>query len=135
MNRNASIEIRLLFLTALVSAMSGCGGSATPYVPPLDGVITWDDGTSPLELEGGTIEFESGGKTVAQTGLRPDGTYILAEALPPGDYRIRVLPPPASYGKPAVLDPKYQTFEKSGLTYTATAGASQKANHKISKRR
>src|SRR5436190_19764811 len=93
-----------LFVGCLICAL-GCGGTAKPYLPPLDGTLTWEDGTSPLELEGGTIEFESQGKTVAQTGLRPDGTFILANALPAGEYRVRVLPPPASYGKPAGLDP------------------------------
>jgi hypothetical protein len=113
----------------------GCGGSATPYLPPLDGTLTWEDGTSPLELEGGTIEFESQGKTVAQTGLRPDGTFILATALPAGEYRVRVLPPPANFGKPAVLDPRFESFEKSKLTFTATADGQQHANFKLARKR
>jgi len=128
-------KLRILSLAAAGLLLAGCGGTTKPYVPPLEGMITWEDGTAPQDLESGTIEFESGGKTVAQTGLRPDGTFILAEALPAGTYRVRVLPPPPELKKPPVLDQRYQSFDKSGLTYAASDTGPQQANFKLTKRR
>jgi hypothetical protein len=115
--------------------LASCGGEATPYQPPLEGMVAWTDGNPPFELEGGSIEFESGGKTIAQTGLRPDGTFILAEALPAGTYRVRIVPPPADSGLPAVLDPKFTSFDTSGLTYNAADDDAQQASFKITKKR
>ena len=125
----------LVNLALAAMLLAGCGGTTKPYVPPLEGMITWEDGTAPQDLESGTIEFESGGKTVAQTGVRPDGTFILAEALPAGTYRVRILPPPPELKKPAVLNPRYQSFEQSGLTYSASDSGPQQANFKLTKRR
>jgi hypothetical protein len=103
----------------------------TPYLPPLEGVFLWEDGTEPRELEGSTIEFESGGAVVATAGLVGDGTFMLIKPLPPGEYRVRVQPPAG--GKTA-LAPRFQDFEKSGLTYTAPAGSEpQRVNFKLAK--
>src|SRR5437762_2444540 len=61
--------------------LPGCGETPA-YQPPLEGVVRWQDGSEPRELEGGTIEFQSDGKVVAQTGLVGDGTFLLGKALP-----------------------------------------------------
>ena len=94
--------------------LAGCGGQAKPYVPPLEGGFTWQDGTASQDLEGGTVEFESGGTTVA-TGIRPDGTFMLADAppcrRPPRSASCRRRP---SSKKPAVLDPRYQSLRQVG---------------------
>ena len=71
----------VLAVTGLL--LAGCGGQAKPYATPLEGGFTWQDGTASQDLEGGTVEFESGGTTVA-TGIRPDGTFMLANAFPAG---------------------------------------------------
>jgi hypothetical protein len=114
--------------------VAGCGGDVTPYQPPVEGMVSWTDGNPPQELEGGSIEFESGGKTFT-TGLRPDGTFIFIDPLPTGSFRVRILPPPPGSGQPAVLDPKFTKFETSGLTYNSDAGAAQQVSFKITKKR
>ena len=120
------------FLIA-ICCLAGCGGEATPYQPPVEGMVAWTDGTPPQELEGGSIEFESGGKTFT-TGLRPDGTFIFIDPLPAGAYRVRIVPPPPGTGRPAVLDPKFTKFETSGLTYNSGTGEAQQASFKITKK-
>jgi hypothetical protein len=124
-------------LLLAMGLLAGCGGEeAKPYLPPLEGTFVWEDNTAPRELEGGTVEFEAGGKTVTQAGVRPDGTFMLTEGLAAGTtYRLRVLPPPPSYGQPNILDPRFGTFEKSGLTFTATADGPQQANFKLARKR
>jgi len=101
---------------------AGCGGPPEYRPPPLGGVVLWQDGSEPRELEGGTIEFEANGKVAASAGVRPDGTFLLEAALPPGPYRVRVTAPAE---RPRALDPRYERFESSGLTHTATADPQQ----------
>ena len=120
-------------LAAAGLLLAGCGGQAKPYVPPLEGGFTWEDGSAAQDLEGGTVEFESGGQTVS-TGIRPDGTFMLAEALPAGTHRARIVPPPPELKKPPV-DPRYQSFDKSGLSFTASDTGPQQANFKLTKKR
>jgi len=59
---------------------------------------------------------------------------MLGKALPAGTYRVRVLPPPNAE-KSSPLDSRYESFDKSGLTFTAAAGsAPQQVNFKLAKR-
>ena len=128
----------LIFVLSAIAVLgiAGCGGGqATAYQPPLEGTVAWTDGTPTSQLEGATIEFEAGGKTVAQAGIRPDGSFMLEKPIPAGDYRVRVLPPPADYNLPNVLDPRFQDFEKSGLTFTATDSGPQLPAFTLAKRR
>jgi hypothetical protein len=114
------------------SLLAGCDNAATPYQPPLEGVILWEDGTEPRELEGSTVEFESGGEIVAQAGLTADGTFMIEKPLGPGTYRIRLQPPASAQRN--VLPARFQSFDQSNLSYTAAAdGKPQHATFKLSK--
>src|SRR5438094_716279 len=92
---DARLLPRLACLILASCPILGCG-EPPAYQPPLEGVIQWSDGSEPRELEGGTIEFHSDGKVVAQTGLVGDGTFMLGKALFAGNYQVRILPPPGA---------------------------------------
>ena len=126
----------LSVLVVIAISTAGCGGGqATAYQPPLEGAVAWSDGTPTSQLEGATVEFEANGKVAAQAMIRPDGTFMLDKAIPSGHYRVRVLPPPAEYKLPAVLDPRFEDFEKSGLTFTAADSGPQQPSFTLAKRR
>jgi hypothetical protein len=113
---------RLRFSLVLACGlMAGCSDPA-PYQPPLSGVIHWSDDTEPRELEGSTVEFQSNGAVVAQAALTADGTFGLINSLPPGEYRLRLQPPANAAGK-RLFPARYESFEDSGLTYTAPSGS------------
>ena len=77
------------------------------------------------ELEGGSLEFEKEGAVAATAGITGDGTFTLGKALPPGTYRVRVVPPANPTRKGAEMDPRLQSFDTSGLTFTPTAETNQ----------
>jgi hypothetical protein len=113
-----------------VGLLAGCG-SPEPYLPPLEGVMHWEDGTEPRELEGATVEFESDGNVAARTVLIGDGTFMLDKPLPPGTYRIRIQPLPTA---DRALHPRFKSFDASGLTYTSAADQPpQTVNFKIAR--
>jgi hypothetical protein len=118
----------LRLLTALTwCSVLGCGGP-TYQPPPVGGVVLWQDGTEPRELEGGSVEFEANGAVAAKTALTADGTFRLDHALPPGSYRVRVTPPPGS-PRPSALDPRFESFVTSGLMFTGTSEPQQVTFH------
>jgi hypothetical protein len=71
------------------------------------------------ELEGGSIEFEKDGAVAATAALTGDGSFKLLKPLPAGTYRVRIQPPATPARKAVDVDPRYQKFETSGLTFTA----------------
>jgi hypothetical protein len=91
----------------------------------------WQDGTEPRELEGGSVEFEADGTTAAKAELTADGTFRLEKALPPGRYRVRVLPPGSR--KPSALDAQFESFDTSGLVFTGTSEP-QRVTFRVKKR-
>jgi hypothetical protein len=117
--------VRVLgLLTALAwCGALGCGGPAKYQPPPVGGVVVWQDGAEPRELEGGAVEFEGNG-TTARAVLTADGTFRLEGSLPPGTYRVRVTPP-AAPRRPPGLDPAFESFDQSGLTFTRTSEPQQ----------
>ena len=99
----------------------GCGGGETrAKALPLEGVVKWEKGPMITELEGGSVEFEKDGTVAATAALTGDGTFKLMNALPPGTYRVRVVPPAIPVRKGAEIDPRFQSFDTSGLKFTAT---------------
>src|SRR5688500_10114738 len=86
-----------LLVLSVALLLAGCR-DPVPYQSPLAGLIHWSDDTEPRELEGSTVEFQSNGAVVAQAALTADGTFGLLEALPPGEYRIRLQPPANAAG-------------------------------------
>jgi hypothetical protein len=122
---------RSLLAALACCALSGCGAGTPQYQPPpVGGLVLWEDGTEPRDLEGSTVEFESNGTVAAKASLTADGTFRLEQALPEGKYRVRLTPAAV---KTSLLDPRYQSFETSGLTFTAGSGP-QQANFKVKQR-
>lgn len=118
---------------ALVAALgillaAGCG--APKY--EVTGVVAYDDGTP---YSGGGIvamETEIGGKRIMARGaIGPDGRFTLASQRPEdgafaGTYRVRVLPPVVIDGPPPKgLDPRFQSFDTSGLSFQVVPGRNE----------
>ena len=120
-----SVLVACLF-TAAVTA--GCGGSATgPAKHPVRGQITLKGGNA-SSLADGFVRFESTdpAKHAGTASIESDGSFSVG--LPAGTYRVRVEPPhDDETGRPkrGLFDPRYESFEKSNLTFTVTAGENQ----------
>ena len=98
----------------------GCGAASHKATPlPVEGFVKWEKGVMATELEGGTIEFEKDGAVAATAALTGDGSFKLLKPLPAGTYRLRVLPPATPARKGVEIDPRFQKFETSGLTFAA----------------
>jgi hypothetical protein len=112
---------------SLLTALTGCwilGCGTSDYKAkalPVEGVVKWEKGPMITELEGGSVEFEKDGTVAATAALTGDGTFKLMDPLPPGTYRVRVVPPAVAARKGAELDPRLQSFDTSGLKFTATS--------------
>jgi hypothetical protein len=87
---------------------------------PVEGFVKWDKGMMATELEGGSVEFGKDGAVAATAALTGDGSFKLLKPLPAGAYRVRILPPSTPARKGAEMDPRFQKFETSGLTFAAT---------------
>src|SRR5262249_27670438 len=71
----------------------GCGAREYKSVPlPVEGYVQWEKGPMVTELEGGSVEFEQDGAVAATAALTGDGSFRLMKGLPPGKYRVRVVP-------------------------------------------
>jgi hypothetical protein len=100
--------------------LAGCGSASHMAAPlPVEGFVKWEKGAMATELEGGSIEFEKDGAVAATAALTGDGSFKLLKPLPPGTYRVRILPPATPARKAAEVAPQYQKFETSGLTFSA----------------
>lgn len=107
-------------------SLLGCGTRDSKGVAlPVEGFLQWEKGAMVTELEGGSVEFEKAGAVAATAALTGDGSFRLVEALPPGKYRVRVVPPATPARKEAQMDPRYQRFDTSGLAFTATSEPGQ----------
>ncbi len=116
---------------SLLATLTGCsllGCGASDYKAkalPVEGVVKWEKGPMATELEGGSVEFEKEGAVAAKAGLTGDGSFMLDKPLAPGTYRVRVVPPAVPARKGAEVDPRFQSFDTSGLKFTATTEPSQ----------
>jgi hypothetical protein len=129
--------VHLLPWLALL-ALAGCG----PAAGSISGKVSYKD----KPLNGGTVRLVSSDNRVKSAVIGTDGTYTI-DRVPVGPAKIAVSPPiagtvmprgmkmdPSKMGggpegaaapagdKPVPLPDKYQDPEKSGLTYTVTAG-------------
>jgi hypothetical protein len=116
-------------LSAFIVFAVGCGG---PKVYPVDGQIVYTDGEPAANLKGYKVEFESvdalheGHAVSAEGEVKPDGSFQMTTFKPgdgvfAGKHRV-IIAPPASEGdtptKPHVINPRYLSYETSGLTAT-----------------
>src|SRR5262245_49432121 len=98
----------------------GCGSASHVAAPlPVEGYVKWEKGAMATELEGGSVEFEKDGAVAATAALTGDGSFKLLKPLPAGTYRLRIVPPATPARKGTEMDPRFQKFETSGLTFTA----------------
>jgi hypothetical protein len=107
--------IALAALAAL--GLTGCG----PRLYPVEGVVLYDDNSPAAALAGGTVSLESvADKSNAAGEIRKDGTFRVADPLgkdgvPPGAYRVIVLPPEGADRRNPPVDPTYGRYETSGI--------------------
>jgi len=87
-----------------------------PHWLNVAGTLTWQDGTAAKELEGALVEIETSNITPPSGGpLKADGTFGPI-GVPPGTHRVQITP---KQGAQSPLAPRFQSFDTSGLTYTA----------------
>lgn len=114
--------------------LAGCGADRQPTYP-VAGKVVFEDGTP---LAGGVVEFQSvpqDGKPINASGaIQPDGTFRLGtyaadDGAVAGAHKALVRPPEVladieEGAKPPepVLDPKFQSYETSGLQFTVAQG-------------
>jgi len=125
------------FLAAVGSMHHRCGSIVLAFVLtawgcskgvyPVEGTLQWPDGTPAKELAGSLVEFEKVEPPAvsARAEVKPDGTFSLASpglgaGAVVGNYRVLVvaaLPNDRDAVPPPPIDPKYQRFETSELTF------------------
>jgi hypothetical protein len=106
----------------------GCsGGGELPPGAPGKGKVVFKGGDVKT-LQGGSVQVQSlsDPKIIAVGDIQADGSFSLKsfaddkrsfDGLPPGDYRVRVEPPPARSDEesPRVIHERFRDFNRSGL--------------------
>ncbi len=127
-------------LGVAILILGGAAGCGKKYYPA-DGQVVFKDGSP---LSGGMVYFEpldATGKASARADIQSDGTFQLGtevkgDGAPLGRYRVTIIPPLASPAQrekktaPAVIHPRYQHPETSGLEFTVTSD-SRKNHYRI----
>jgi hypothetical protein len=115
---------RIVVAVAVIVACGGCGGGNT-Y--PVEGKIVFSDGRPATQLAGGSVQFEAVGKPMsAQGAIQPDASFRLGTEQPgdgavEGKHRVVIIPPLAAdmdNPGPPIIDPRFHSFETSGLDVT-----------------
>jgi hypothetical protein len=134
MDRRVSYCLRSVALLGILACL-GCGGRR---MYPVEGQVVWADGTPAKELAGGMVQFDlitdNAKESVSPQGIiGEDGRFRLGTAkpgdgAPPGKYRVLVMPLIWTEGMlgdkpppPPVLDPRFQSFDTSGLEVVVEA--------------
>lgn len=116
---------------ATLLLVAGCGGSATV---PVAGKVVFQDGSPATELAGYLVNLDSQELQLSANGVvQPDGSFAVGthdvdDGALPGRYKVALTPPePPLDGPapPAVIDPKYSDFNKSGLEVEITPDSPQ----------
>jgi len=113
-----------------LTILLGCGGSK---YSPVSGQIVFPDGAPVTGLEGGAVVFEGtgpDGKPISASGpIDAQGKFTLgtesvSDGAVPGKHKVLITPPPSTgdIPLPAVIDPKYGSFDSSGLEIEVAAG-------------
>ena len=124
--------LHCLLPAACCLLLFGC--SAGPRIYPVEGMVTYEDGTPATELARGTVSLESvADKSNAAGDIRPDGTFRIRSPLgkdgvPAGKYRVLVLPPEGFDRNHPPIDHRYFRYDTSGLEITVE----EKDNNQVS---
>jgi len=122
---------RWIFVALLGLLLAGGGGCGRPKYE-VTGIVVYDDGTP--YPGGGIVAMEAdidGKRVMARGAIGPDGRFILASQRPEdgafaGTYRVRVLPQVVIDGPaPKGLDPRFQSFDTSGLSFDVEPGRNE----------
>ena len=125
-----AFRVRFLLAAALGILSVGVGCSRPKY--EVKGVVAYDDGTP--YSGGGIVAMEAeidGKRVMARGAIGPDGRFTLASQRPEdgafaGTYRVRVLPQVVIDGPPPKgLDPRFQSFDTSGLSFEVGSGKNE----------
>ena len=128
---------RTLGIALVLSALAGCRDGGSKAVMVLGKVVYKPNGEPAALLAGGNVCLQSvtdpENKPVGR--IDDDGTFFLGTTIGeknlggvlPGEYRVRVVPPQNEAGRTArgLIEPRYMSFEKSGVTQTIAAGKNE----------
>ncbi len=114
----------LLTMTALLTAVVGCGGSD---LQPVKGKVVYGDGTP---VAGGSVTFNNTEKQISASGdIADDGTFTLRfgdqKGAPPGVYRVVVTGNSDTYGAPPSVANIYGDPLQTPLTQTIAPGQTE----------
>jgi hypothetical protein len=134
MSTTTSSCCRWLLAGLLVLALGGltsCGQRGPQTFPVQGKVVFKGKGGNVGQLAGGNVRFQSiaDPNLTAVGEIADDGSFALGSyikdkgypGVPAGEYKARVDPPEDDEeGRPlrGLIHPKYQDFDKSGLTFT-----------------
>lgn len=118
-----------------IATLAGCGSG----IYPVEGKVVWPDGAAAKELEGSQVVFEQqAANTTARGTVNSEGSFRLTtntadDGAVPGEHKVLVIEVgrkslPGGDGSniaPGVMDPKFYTFESSGLTATIHPGKNE----------
>jgi hypothetical protein len=119
---------------AAALAAAGCGGSG---IYPVDGKVTWKDGSPAKELEGALVVFDLPEKqTTARGSVRSDGSFKLTtktdgDGALAGDYKVLIIerrlaggtPDDPGAMAPGHMDVRYSDPRTTDLTATVKPGS------------
>ena len=112
-----------MVLIVLAGVAGGCGGGLCP----IQGKLTWKDGSPATELANSQVVFEQEEKHTSSVGvIQADGTFQMmtlkpGDGVPAGHHKVAILehrPNSNAAGTqlvPAKLDLKYADLNSSGL--------------------
>jgi hypothetical protein len=130
MNCDQVPAVRRVLLLAVVLLTVGCGGSQ-PRGEPISGKVVFKGKPGRLDLLArGRVRFQSetDPSLLVAGVIEEDGSFAVGafsegkalDRIPAGRYKVRIDLPPDDDGNPlrGLIHPKYQDFNKSGLTVT-----------------
>lgn len=114
------------WVLSLSLGLAGCNSSG---MQPVDGLVTWKDGTPAKELAGSLIFFEQPEKQVSARGqIGPDGSFQLTtlkenDGAPVGEHLVLIIEvgrkpaggPDGSLLAPGKIDSRYASHGTSDL--------------------
>ena len=126
------IRFRIRSVSGWLASVAVVAAGCSPKTYPVQGKLTWADGSPAAELAGAQVVFESAALKVGARGdVKADGGFLLStyqtdDGVPPGDYQVAVLEhrpsPEGKFLSPPLMDPKFSSFATSGLTATVKSG-------------